>query len=67
VVVVLAEMTIALRIYAVTERNKWVGGSLSGMIAAQFVFAIYSTVMSAMSPLAGHKPRSVQGLRFSTV
>jgi len=50
-VVFLAKITIALRIYAVTERNRWVGGALSSIIVAQSVFGIYSTVMSAMSPI----------------
>jgi len=50
-VVVIAKITIALRVYAVTEGNRWVGGALFSIIAAQFVFGIYSTVISAMSPI----------------
>ena len=33
-----------------TEKNKWVGGALFSMIAAQFAFAVYSTVSVAISP-----------------
>ena len=33
-----------------TEKNKWVGGALFSMIAAQFAFGIYSTVSVAASP-----------------
>ena len=38
------------RIYAITEKNKWVGSSFFTMITAQLVFGIYATVVAAMSP-----------------
>ncbi|KAF9787198.1 hypothetical protein BJ322DRAFT_707199 [Thelephora terrestris] len=49
--IVLAKVTIALRVYAVTERNKWFGGALSSLIVIQFSIGIYMTVTSALAPL----------------
>lgn len=38
------------RIYAVTKRNRWIGGVLSCLIVAQFATGIYLTVYTAVSP-----------------
>ncbi|KAF9787197.1 hypothetical protein BJ322DRAFT_707057 [Thelephora terrestris] len=48
--IVLAKVTIALRVYAVTERNKWFGAVLATLIVTQFITAIYMTVKSALTP-----------------
>lgn len=50
-ITVLAEIMIALRIYAVTERNKWLATALAGLVAAQFVFGIYSIALAAVRPM----------------
>ena len=38
------------RIYAVTGKNKWAGGSLSIVIATQLAFGIYSIASAVTSP-----------------
>ena len=39
-----------LRIYAVTRRNKFLGGGLLVLTVVQFCFGIYSTAVDAKSP-----------------
>jgi hypothetical protein len=39
-----------LRVYAVTGRNKVVGGALSALIVAQLGFGIYFTVVYGTTP-----------------
>ena len=39
-----------LRVYAVTGRNKLVGGTLSVMIVGQLCFGIYFTVVNGTTP-----------------
>jgi len=39
-----------LRVYAVTRRNKLIGGALSVLIVAQFCFGIYFAVVDGTSP-----------------
>lgn len=51
VVTVLAEITVGLRVYAVTERNKWIGGALSSLILGQLTFGIYMVVAAAENPM----------------
>ncbi|KAF9647537.1 hypothetical protein BDM02DRAFT_3116882 [Thelephora ganbajun] len=50
-ITILAEITVALRVYAVTERNKWLAGVLSVLIAAQFGFGFFSMIRVAIHPL----------------
>ncbi|KAF9643257.1 hypothetical protein BDM02DRAFT_1545403 [Thelephora ganbajun] len=44
-------MTIALRVYAIAERNRLVGGALSVLIIAQLCFGIWAIVMAAIFPI----------------
>ena len=47
---VLAQTAVTLRIYAVTERNKWIGGALSVTILAQISFGTYYLVRTVINP-----------------
>lgn len=49
---VLAQTAVTLRIYAVTERNKWIGGALSVIILAQISFGTYYLVRTVINPPA---------------
>jgi len=51
IVTVLAQITVTLRIYAVTEKNKWLVGALSVLIASQFCCGVFSTVWIGIRPL----------------
>ena len=38
------------RVYAVMDRNKWLGGALSGLIITQLIIGIYMIVSAAVLP-----------------
>lgn len=47
---VLAQTAVTLRVYAVTERNKWIGGALSVMILAQVSIGMCVLVRTVIHP-----------------
>ncbi|KAF9643583.1 hypothetical protein BDM02DRAFT_3123236 [Thelephora ganbajun] len=51
IITVLAQMTIALRVFAVTQRNKLVGGAFSVLIFAEFCFGTGFIVRTTIRPL----------------
>ncbi|KAF9642340.1 hypothetical protein BDM02DRAFT_3124642 [Thelephora ganbajun] len=50
-VTILAQMAVALRIYAITGRNKFLGGVFTFLIATQICSGIFSVVWIALHPL----------------
>ncbi|KAF9646676.1 hypothetical protein BDM02DRAFT_3118320 [Thelephora ganbajun] len=67
VVAVLAQIILALRIYAVTERNKWLGGLFSALTAAQLCFGTYFTIWSVSAPLGSLPEIDLDAFRLCTI
>lgn len=66
VVTVLAEITVGLRLYAVTERNRWIGGALSSVILGQLAFGIYQVVVAVESPMLRLPGINLDPFKFCT-